>query len=131
LRAYQENRIRIDPVTLPLEASVSEIEQTVVPRKQGGVLIDFKVRKMRSAILTIVQADGTLLPPWTPVEVAGMENAFVSGNRGEVFVELPDPKSNRVTARPEGGPACELLVDQPDVASTVPFLGPLRCAASR
>jgi outer membrane usher protein len=131
LRAYQQNRISIDPVTLPLEASVSEIEQIVVPRKQGGVLIDFKVRRMRSAILTIVQADGTLLPPWTAVEVTGMENAFVSGNRGEVFVELPEPKGNRVTARPEGGPACVLLVDQPDPASTVPFLGPLRCAASR
>lgn len=131
VRAYQENRIRIDPVTLPLEASVSAVEQTVVPRKQGGVLVDFKVRRVRSATLTIVQADGTLLPPWTPVEVVGMENAFVSGKRGEVFVELPDPKGNRVIARPEGGPACELLVDQPDEASIVPFLGPLRCAASR
>jgi outer membrane usher protein len=131
VRSYQENRISIDPVTLPLEASVSAVEQTVVPRKQGGVLVDFKVRRVRSATLTIVQADGTLLPPWTPVEVAGMENAFVSGNRGEVFVELPDPKGNRVIARPEGGAVCELSVDQPDAGSTVPFLGPLQCAQSR
>jgi outer membrane usher protein len=131
VRPYQENHIRIDPVTLPLEASVAAVEQTVVPRKQGGVLVDFKLRRVRSATLTVVQADGTLLPPWTPVEVAGMDNAFVSGNRGEVFVELPDPKGNRVIARPEGGAVCELSVDQPDADSAVPFLGPLQCAARR
>ena len=40
-------------------------------------------------------------------------------------------KGNRVIARPEGGPACELSVDLPDSGSTVPLLGPLTCAQSR
>ena len=131
LLAYQKNHIRIDPLTLPMEASVNDVEKIVIPRSQGGVLVDFEVLKTRSAILRIVQTDGNPLPPWTPVEVAGMERAFVSGNRGEVFVDLPNLKGNRVTAHPAGSPACELSVDLPDSVSTVPFLGPLTCVISR
>lgn len=131
LRPYQTNRISIDPLALPMEASVSEIEKTVVPRSQGGVLVDFEVRKVRSATLTIIQSDGNPLPTWTPVEVVGIERSFVSGKRGEVFVDLPKANGNRVIARPPGGPVCELTVDVPDPASTMPFLGPLTCTKSR
>ena len=128
LLPYQRNRISIDPLTLPLESSVSEIEKIVVLRSQGGVFVDFNVRKVRSATLLIVRADGKPLPAWTPVEVLGMERSFVSGNRGEVSVELQNMKGNRVIARPSGEPACELSVDVPDSLSIMPFLGPLTCA---
>lgn len=130
LRPYQKNRIGIDPLTLPLEVSLGEVEKIVVPRSQGGVLIDFEVRKVRSATLTIMQADGTPLPPWTPVEVVGIADAFVSGKRGEVSVDLPNLKGNRVIARPVGGPVCELSVDLPEAAPTAPFLAPLKCATA-
>lgn len=127
LQPYQQNRISIDPLMLPLETTIGAVEQTVVPRSQGGVVVDFKVRTLRSAILLIVQADGTVLPPWSPVEVAGMEVSYVAGKRGEVFVELPDATANTIIARPAGAPACMLKVDQPAVGSTVPFIGPVTC----
>lgn len=131
LRPYQNNRIGIDPLALPMEASVSEIEKIVVPRSHGGVLVDFDIHKVRSATLTMVRADGTLLPPWTPVDVVGMDRAFVSGNRGEVFLELPHLKANRVIAHPANGPACEMIVDLPDADAIVPYLGSLTCAEGR
>ena len=128
LHAYQENRIAIDPVSLPMDVAMGDVVQEVVPRSRGGILVDFAVRRVHSATLSIVQADGTLLPAWTPVEVAGVETPYISGNRGEVFVDLPLVKANRVVARPEGGPVCTLSVDQPDAGQDSPFLGPLQCA---
>jgi outer membrane usher protein len=130
LQPYQPNHIRIDPVTLPMAASVGEVEQTVIPRSRGGVIVDFDVRFVRHATLKIVLADGQPLPAWTPVEVVGSQEAFVSGNRGEVSVNLPKAIGNRVIARPAGGPACELTVDLPDSPTSIPFLGPLTCATS-
>ncbi|MEO6018376.1 MAG: fimbria/pilus outer membrane usher protein, partial [Polaromonas sp.] len=135
LLPYLGNRISIDPLTLPMDASVGEIVKIVVPRSQGGVRVAFDVQRVRSATLKIVQADGSALPPTTPVEVAGVARAFVVGNRGEVSVELPGLKDNRVIARPEGGPVCTLTIDVPESAASEPvvglFLGPLTCAQSR
>jgi len=127
LRAYQENRIAIEPVTLPMDVTIGEFVRTVVPRRQGGVLVNFSVRRVRTATLRIVQADGSPLPAWTPVEVVGAQEAFTAGLRGEVSVELPALKGNRIIARPEGGPACVVIVDQPEAGVTAPFIGPLQC----
>ncbi|WP_372825499.1 fimbria/pilus outer membrane usher protein [Polaromonas sp.] len=134
LQPYLGNRISIDPLTLPMDASVGAVVKIVVPRNQGGVRVAFDVQRVRSATLTIVQADGSLLPPTTPVEVVGVTRAFVAGNRGEVSVELPGLKGNRVIARPERGPVCTVTVDLPgsDVDAPVVglFLGPLLCKKS-
>jgi outer membrane usher protein len=130
LLAYQKNSISIDPLSLPMDVSLSEIEKTVMPRPQGGVLIDFKIHKSRSVTLTIRLTNGHPLPPQTTVEVVGVEGEFVSGHRGEVFVELPQLKGNRVIARPADSPACELMVDLPDTQLTVPFLEPMTCPSS-
>jgi outer membrane usher protein len=127
LLAYQKNSISIDPLTLPMDVAINEVERVVMPRPQGGVLIDFKIRRTRGVTLTIKLANGELLPPQTPVEVMGVAGEFVSGLRGEVFVDLPQPKGNRVTARPVGSPACELMVDMPDTQLTAPFLEPMTC----
>jgi len=127
LRDYEQNHISIDAATLPLEASVGEIEQIVVPRSHGGVLVDFAVNKVRSVILTILQTDDTPLPPWTPVEVSGVSQIFVTGRRGEVFIDLPEQTGIHIIARPEGHPACELRIDQPAPGVIAPYLEPQTC----
>ncbi|MDP3138737.1 MAG: fimbria/pilus outer membrane usher protein [Burkholderiaceae bacterium] len=128
LHPYQENLISIDPLSLRLELSIGNVQQTVIPRSRGGILVDFEVRQVRNATLAIVQSDGQALPPWTPVEVEGVEQIFTTGNRGEVFVELPRQKGNRIIARPPDAAPCELQVDLEGTVNTVPFLGPLSCA---
>jgi outer membrane usher protein len=131
LHPYQPNHIGIDPLKLPVEASVNEIEKIVVPRSRGGVIVDFAVRRIRSATLTIVQADGEPLPPWTTVEIVGSEQTFVSGKRGEVFVDLPAAQGNRVIARPDNGPVCEFVVDLPAGGDPSPFLPPSHCGRAQ
>lgn len=128
LRPYQKNRIRIDPLSLPIDASVNEVEKVVSPRSHGGVLVAFDVRRVRNATLKIVMPDGSPLPAWTPVEVVGVERSFISGKRGEVSVELSERKQNLVVARPVGGAVCEATFELPSTVLIVPTIGPLQCS---
>jgi outer membrane usher protein len=127
LRAYQENTISIDPLELRLDTTVSSVKKTVVPRSQGGVRVDFEAHQVRSVTLTLLLPNGTVLPPWTPVQVAGVVKPFVTGLRGETFVELPQRNGNRVRAVVSDGSRCELIVDVPATAPNLSFLEPMTC----
>jgi outer membrane usher protein len=119
LRAYQDNRISLDPLALPLNSSMGAMTQTVQPRWMGGVQLDFSVHPVIGMTLTVEQADGSLLPPWTAVQVQGLAQSFVVGRRGEVYVEFPQAGNFRLSAAPAGRNACsfELAVNR-DVAPT-------------
>jgi outer membrane usher protein len=128
VQPYQLNHIRIDPLALPMDASIGAMEQTVVPRRSGSVLVGFDIRRVKTATLVIVLPDGAPLPSWTPVTVSGMNAEYIAGSRGEVFVDLPNPANNLVTAKLANGQECTLRVNQPATAQVVPFIGPLLCA---
>jgi len=128
LRAYQDNNISLDPLTLRLDTTVSAVKHTVVPRSQGGVLVDFEARQVRRVTLTVRDLAGTVLPPWTEVEVRGVAQGFVVGQRGEVFVELPPPGVNPVTtAHLPDGSRCQFTVDVPVGTPNLSFLEPITC----
>lgn len=127
LRAYQANNISLDPLTLRMDTSVNSVNQVVVPRSQGGVQVDFETHQVRSVTLTVLLPDGTALPPWTPVEVMGVAKVFVTGLRGEVFVELPQRSGNRVRAGLPEGLGCEFTADVPATAANLSFLEPMTC----
>jgi outer membrane usher protein len=116
LRAYQSNRVSIDPLSVPLDYSMGAMSQIVQPRLLGGVPLDFAVKRVIGMTLTL-QQDGTPLAPWTPVQVPGMSQSFVVGRRGEVFVEFPLAGHYRLVARPLGRKACSVDVEvRADVA---------------
>jgi outer membrane usher protein len=130
LRAYQDNRVSVDPLAVPLDSSMGAMSQTVRPRWLGGVALDFAVRPAVGMTLTLLQVDGTLMPPWTAVDVLPKANApedasrFVVGRRGEVFVEFAQPGSYSLRATPPGGTPC--YVELQAVAHTQSPL-PLQC----
>jgi outer membrane usher protein len=122
LRAYQDNRVSVDPLALPLDSSLGAMQQTVQPRLLGGVAIDFAVHRVLGMTLTVRLSDGTPLPPWTPVQVQGLSHTYVVGRRGEVFVEFPTAGSYRLSATPAAGTVCSFVVQvrgdgaAPDIA---------------
>ncbi|MDP2282529.1 MAG: fimbria/pilus outer membrane usher protein [Pseudohongiella sp.] len=131
LRSYQRNHISIDPLSLPLDMSIGPVSQIVVPRARGGLLVDFPVLNSRGIVLAVVLADGTPLPPWTTVDVVGVNETFVTGNRGEVFVELPNLISNIVFAHLPDGTVCQFEVNQPAIDAIAPLSGPIKCLLTR
>jgi outer membrane usher protein len=122
LRAYQDNRISVDPLAVPFDSSMGDMDQTVQPRLLGGVQIDFAVHQVVGITVTVQQADGSPLPAWSAVQVQGLSSSFVVGKRGEVFVEFPAVGTYRLSATPPAGVACSFAVQvrgdgsAPDVA---------------
>jgi outer membrane usher protein len=110
LRAYQNNRVSIDPLSVPLDHSIGAMSQIVQPRLLGGVQLDFAVHRVIGMTLTL-QQDGTPLAPWTPVQVSGLSQSFVVGRRGEVFVEFPLAGHYRLVAKPVGRNDCSVDVE--------------------
>jgi outer membrane usher protein len=122
LRAYQDNRISVDPLAVPFDSSMGDMDQTVQPRLLGGVQIDFAVHQVVGITVTVQQADSSPLPAWSAVQVQGLSSSFVVGKRGEVFVEFPAVGTYRLSATPPAGVACSFAVQvrgdgsAPDVA---------------
>ena len=72
LNPYQENRIRINAEDLPLDTEIARDELVAVPFDRSGVRIAFDVKTSRSALATLIDADGVPLP-------AGMEMVSTDG----------------------------------------------------
>ena len=114
LRAYQDNRVSVDPLAVPLDSSLGAMRQMVQPRWLGGVALDFAVHPVIGITITVVQTDGIVLPPWTTVQLLDRDAprmpGFVVGRRGEVFIEFPSTGSYRMVATLPAGRVCQFAV---------------------
>lgn len=87
LSSYLENRIGIDPIQLPANATIDSIEQLVIPRRKGGVHVKFPIIFSRSALVEVVTADNEPLPVGAVLTTRNGETTYVAGWDGEVYIE--------------------------------------------
>ncbi len=81
LRAYEENRLSIDPLDLPLSADIGRTALKVVPKRRSGVVANFPVEQVTAALFHVIDEDGTDVPPGTMMHAAdGGEDAPVGFN---------------------------------------------------
>jgi outer membrane usher protein len=87
LNAYQSNKISIDPINLPLDASIATTQDVLVPADRSGVLVDFGIRTdVRSAIVILDAANGQPLQAGLRGKTAS-GRGFVVGYDGRAFLE--------------------------------------------
>ncbi len=87
VRARETNLIAIDPASLPAQAEMAELKQTVVPASRGGVTVHFKGEASPpSAMVTFKDGKGQWLPAGSEVWVNGGETAFAVGYDGETYL---------------------------------------------
>jgi outer membrane usher protein len=86
LRAYQINKIAVDPANLPVDAEIESTHEIVSPADRAGALVKFHVRSDRaSALVTFVRADGSVVPAGAKGRIdSGSE--FVVGYDGQAFI---------------------------------------------
>ena len=129
LQPYQKNLLSIDPDELPFNMQIRGVEEFVTPYARSGSFVDFPVRRMRNALVVIVQPDGAPVPPGTLVTVLSSMEAFVVGKRGEAYLtDLNDSNKLRVTWK-DG--SCELTIALDPAAASEPRIGPLACAPGK
>lgn len=125
LQSYQKHAVSIDPRDLPLDTVVGSVETDVVPRYRSGAVVSFPVRRVRSALVTIVTADGNPVPPGAVVESLDGEEKAVVGAEGKSYL-VDIASGDRLKVR---GPDvdCEFALET--LPDDRPFLslGPLPC----
>ncbi|PUA30567.1 MAG: hypothetical protein B0W54_08810 [Cellvibrio sp. 79] len=87
-----ENRISIDPDQLPPNASISAIEQLIVPQRKGGIHVQFPVKFLASVLIDAYDINEQPLPVGAVLTADIVEQEFIVGWDGEVYIEqLTEP----------------------------------------
>lgn len=131
LLPYQDNEIRIDPADIPLDAHIDTLTVDAMPLYRSGVLIDFPVKSVKGALISIVLEDGSPLPAGAVVRFAGDRESFPVGYHGQVYmtglaVQDRRPVGNHLQATWHGK-TCDLEVTMPKTQDPLPHLGPFVC----
>jgi len=105
LRAYEPNRVSIDPTNLPVDATVAETSDTTVPADRSGTVVRFNVEtEAAAALVTLHDEAGTFIEIGSTGRIEETGDEFLIGYDGQAF--LTHLKAhNRVTiSRPDGTP---------------------------
>lgn len=125
LRAYETNRIAIDPRDLPLEAEVGRTRAEVAPRFRSGVTVAFPLSTTRAMLLEVRQGDGKPVPAGATLRLNGGEEIFYVGLDGEAV--LRGAKRGDHVSLESDLETCGFVLDRPIPDEPLADLGPFLC----
>jgi outer membrane usher protein len=125
LRAYDINRISIDPRDLPLDATVERLAVRTVPYYRSGVLVQMPIRRSRGATFRVQLEDGNDVPPGAVVTREGSDEAFPVGLGGQAYVTGLAAENRLHVSWPRG--RCSLDLAYVQNADPLPDLGTRVC----
>lgn len=125
LRPYQKNTIRIQEADLPLDSRIDATELDAVPYFRSAVRVKLPVKKSRGALIQVTLDDGEPLPAGAHARIAGVDEGFPSGLRGEIYLTGLE-KINQVTVTWQGQ-SCDFEVSFSASTDPVPNLGAFKC----
>lgn len=125
LRPYDRNQITIDQRDLPLDAVLGSLKLDAVPYYRSGVLLNFPIKRVRAATMTIALEDGEPIPSGAVAQVEGKRDEFPVALQGQLYVEGLEER-NRVTVQWKGQ-ACILDIVYPKTDDPLPNLGTFVC----
>jgi outer membrane usher protein len=126
LRAWQANRLAIDPETLPLDAEPRTTRREVRPQERSGIVVDFGIRHGGAALLRLQDAAGRPLPMGGTATLAATGATAPVGHGGEVFLTGLGETNTLEVALPGGG-HCRARFGFRAVPGDIPRIGPLPC----
>lgn len=125
LRSYRLNRVSIDPLALPLDASLDATAMDVVPARWSGVSLDFGGQSEAGALVVLRDTGGAFLAPGAEVRLAGSSTAFTVGYDGEVWITGLGAR-NQITAQTAGGD-CAAAFEYAQLADEQVYIDGVEC----
>lgn len=126
LRAYDDNRISIDPAALPMSAHVKQTVLHAVPYYHSGVFMSFDVHPDQDALFNLVLPDGSNLPAGALVWKTGNKERFPVAYDGQVYVMGLRQGDNPLQAEWDGH-HCQFNLNYPQTENPLPNLGRIVC----
>jgi outer membrane usher protein len=125
LLSYQDNLLTLDASRLTPDIEVGQTSILVRPADRSGVMVDFHVRKVNAALLTLHDRAGHPLPLGSVAMVSGAKDAPV-GYDGAAYVTGLKPTNHMKVLLPDGT-TCGVVFDYKPVNGDIPLIGPLVC----
>jgi outer membrane usher protein len=125
LRGYQKNVISIAQEDLPLDAEVDTLQLRLTPALRSAVVLDFPVRRSRSASFRLIDEDGRVPAPGTMVQLEADKREFPIGYDGRVFISGLNLNNRLFSVW--SGRRCSLEITLNDTKELLPDLGTLIC----
>jgi len=126
LRSFDVNRLSIDPLQLPLDATVTDTQVQIVPPYRSGNLVRFPVQRVHSGVFRLQRADGKPVPAGAVVKFQGEE--FPVGLDGLTYVTGYDHGTTG-EARWAGG-QCRFRLPPPPAGEPQPDVGIIACRSA-
>ena len=128
LRAYDANRLGVDPDDIPIDAEIGETSQLVRPRDRSGVVVHFKMKPSQGAVVILHDRAGKPVQLGSSARLDGREGAaaLVVGYDGEVFATGLGPHNRLVVLRKDGS-RCVAAFDFASAPRRIPRIGPVIC----
>jgi outer membrane usher protein len=87
LRAYEANRIGVDPSKLPPDQDIGTTTRIVAPMLRSGLVLDFGAAQSRSNAIVVLQGpDGKPIATGAKVRLAGSPEKFIVGYDGRTYL---------------------------------------------
>lgn len=126
LNAWQRNRLAIDPMDLPANMRLGEVEMFAVPSDRAGTEVQFDVQPVRAAVVVLQNSTGDPIAAGSNAALVGKPgSATFVGYDGEVYLDtLGDANILQIST---AGGTCQVSFDYPVTAAPIPRIGPLTC----
>lgn len=124
--SHSPAKVEIDPLSLPPDVDISEIENRLAVKEGSGTLTTFSLQKVRAANIALRNSDGEVLRvgTWITDETSG--NTTISGYDGLVYFNRLS-KENRLSFTQEDGRRCHVQFSLPEQQLMQAQIGPLTC----
>ncbi|MGO1080919.1 fimbria/pilus outer membrane usher protein [Inquilinus sp. CA228] len=127
LQSYQNNTIAIDPANLALDLQPDATQTVVVPADRSGAVVDFGVKKVDAAVVSLTGPDGKPLPVGAVVQLDGTDQATVTGYDGRTYITGLSGRNGVIVTLPEAAGTCRAGFDYQAVPGAQPEIGPIPC----
>lgn len=126
LNAWQHNHLSIDPLDLPADKQVIQVDHIATPSDRAGTVVQFAIETVHAALIKITNAQGDLLPVGSPVHLMhDPEQTAYIGFDGETYLtHLRDHNRIRVVT---DGMTCLAEFPYNKQANSINYIGPIPC----
>ncbi|WP_235432606.1 fimbria/pilus outer membrane usher protein [Pragia fontium] len=105
--SYTNGKYEIDPLNLPANIKVSEVEKYRSIQQGGGAVIEFPVSKIIPATLTLVDTNGVPIPRGSIIYLNGKNNVSYVGWDGDSYLENLSQENQLVVQRADNNKQCQ------------------------
>ena len=128
LNAYQSNKVSIDPMGLPADLRIDNVNIEATPTDRAGTLVTFAITPVRSASVILIDSSHQPLPLGSQVRL--LTNTAVPstiiGFDGEVYQDTLNEHNVLEVINPSGD-ICTVSFDYHKQGDEIPLIGPLIC----